>query len=147
MLVHLRQCQRRRFLVRGKAVRDHQETGRKLVVAGPVVGRLTTTNEWRAADDRRFCVDERTVTFYRTKTARIIDFEFRIVASDGPVTFGDTKEGMFGIRVASSMDVTKKTGWQDHQRRRLDRRESLGQTVAVGRLRRSGQGQDRSASP
>ncbi len=44
------------------------------------------------------------------KTARIIDFDFRIFASDGPVTFGDTKEGMFGIRVASSMDVTRKQG-------------------------------------
>lgn len=87
-----------------------KETGRTLVVAGPIVGRMTTTNDWRAADDRRFCVDERTVTFYRTKTARIIDFDFRIVASDGPVTFGDTKEGMFGIRVASSMDVNRKRG-------------------------------------
>ena len=87
-----------------------KETGRTLVVAGPIVGRMTTTNDWRAADDRRFCVDERTVTFYRTKTARIIDFDFRIVASDGPVTFGDTKEGMFGIRVASTMDVNRKRG-------------------------------------
>ena len=98
------------FWSEGKRFGTIKETGRKLVVAGPVVGRLTTTNEWRAADDRRFCVDERTVTFYRTKTARIIDFEFRIAANDGPVTFNDTKEGMFGIRVASSMDVTKKKG-------------------------------------
>jgi hypothetical protein len=87
-----------------------KETGRTLAVSGPVVGRMTTTNEWRAADDRRFCVDERTVTFYRTKSARIIDFAFRIAANDGPVAFNDTKEGMFGIRVASSMDVTKKKG-------------------------------------
>ena len=98
------------FWSEGKRFGTVDETGRKLVVSGPVVGRLTTTNEWRAADGRRFCVDERTVTFYHTKSARIIDFAFRITANDGPVTFGDTKEGMFGIRVASSMDVTRKKG-------------------------------------
>jgi hypothetical protein len=98
------------FWSEGKRFGTVKETGRTLAVSGPVVGRMTTTNEWRAADDRRFCVDERTVTFYRTKSARIIDFAFRIAANDGPVTFGDTKEGMFGIRVASSMDVTKKKG-------------------------------------
>ena len=98
------------FWSEGKRFGTVQETGRKLVASGPVVGRLTTTNEWRAADDRRFCIDERTVTFYHTKSARIIDFAFRIAASDGPVVFGDTKEGMFGIRVASSMDVTKQKG-------------------------------------
>jgi hypothetical protein len=98
------------FWSEGKRFGTVQETGRKLVVSGPVVGRMTTTNDWRAADDRRFCVDERTVTFYDTKSARIIDFSFRIAANDAPVVFGDTKEGMFGIRVASSMDVTKKKG-------------------------------------
>ena len=98
------------FWSEGKRFGTIQETGRKLVAAGPVVGRLTTADDWRAPDNRRFCVDERTVTFYQTKNTRIIDFDFRIVASDGPVTFGDTKEGMFGIRVASSMDVDRKKG-------------------------------------
>ena len=98
------------FWSEGKRFGTIQETGRKLEVAGPIVGRITTNNSWRAPDDRRFCEDERTVTFYRTKNARVIDFEFRIIANDGSVTFGDTKEGMFGIRVASSMDVTRKLG-------------------------------------
>ena len=61
-------------------------------------------------DGKRVCSDERTVTFHRTPGSRTIDFEFTIRASDGPLSFGDTKEGMFGIRVASSMDVTRKTG-------------------------------------
>jgi hypothetical protein len=50
------------------------------------------------------------VTFYRTRDHRIIDLEITIKATDGPVTFGDTKEGMFGLRVASSMDATPKKG-------------------------------------
>ena len=43
-------------------------------------------------------------------TMRVIDFEITLKATHGPVTFGDTKEGMFGLRVASSMDVNKKQG-------------------------------------
>jgi hypothetical protein len=98
------------FWSEGKRFGTVKENERKLVVKGPVIGRLRTLNEWRAADDRKICTDERVVTFYRTKSARIIDFKFRIAASDGPVQFLDTKEGMFGLRVASSMDVDKKTG-------------------------------------
>jgi hypothetical protein len=98
------------FWSEGKRFGNIKETGRELVVAGPLVARFSTKNEWRGTGDRKMCVDERTVTFYRTRFARIIDFEFRIVASEGPVTFFDTKEGMFGIRVASSMAVTSKKG-------------------------------------
>jgi hypothetical protein len=82
-----------------------REVDRKVLVQGPALGRLWTRDEWRAPDDRTVCEDERMVTFYRTKGARIIDFEIAIRSTAGPVTFGDTKEGMFGLRVASSMDV------------------------------------------
>jgi hypothetical protein len=98
------------FWSEGKRFGTIKETARTVVVPGPVIARLLTSDEWRAADDQKVCTDERTVTFFQTKTARIIDFEFRIKATDGPVTFSDTKEGMFGIRVASSMDVTKNRG-------------------------------------
>jgi len=87
-----------------------REVERKVIVEGPVLGRLWTRNEWRAPGDRKVCEDERTVTFYRTKGLRIIDFEVTVHATAGPVTCGDTKEGMFGVRVASSMDVDKKKG-------------------------------------
>ncbi len=43
---------------------------------------------------------------------RIIDFDIVIRASDGPVVFGDTKEGSFGVRVASSIRVDSKQGGQ-----------------------------------
>src|SRR5262249_2821138 len=87
-----------------------RETARRVILEGPVLGRLWTRNEWRAPDDRKVCEDERTVTFHHTKAVRIIDFEIDVRATDGPVTFGDTKEGSFGLRVASSMDVTRQTG-------------------------------------
>ncbi len=87
-----------------------RETHRAIVTGGPTLLRLATQNDWLGPDAKRVCSDERTVTFYRTRESRIIDFEFTIRASDGPVTFGDSKEGMFGLRVASSMDVKRKTG-------------------------------------
>jgi hypothetical protein len=87
-----------------------EEQARRTVVDGPALAQLTTKNDWTAPDGRTVCSDERVLTFYRTEDTRTIDFEVKILASHGPVTFGDTKEGTFGIRVASSMDVDKKTG-------------------------------------
>jgi Methane oxygenase PmoA len=98
------------FWSEGEGTGKIREVDRNLVVEGPVLGRLRTRNDWIAPGSRKFCEDRRTVTFYRTKGSRIIDFEIEVVASDGPVTFQDTKEGMFGLRLASSMDVKHKTG-------------------------------------
>jgi hypothetical protein len=98
------------FWAEGEKFGKIKETHRTLVTQGPVLARLATQDDWLAPDGKRVCSDERTVTFYRTAESRVIDFEFTIQAPDGPVTFGDTKEGMFGIRVASSMDVKRKLG-------------------------------------
>jgi hypothetical protein len=86
-----------------------KETSRA-VASGPVVGVLKTTDDWLGPDGKRICQDERVVRFYNTTDTRIIDFDITIKATDGPVTFKDTKEGMFGLRVASSMDVKNKQG-------------------------------------
>ncbi len=86
-----------------------KETSRA-VLSGPVLGVLTTTNDWLAHDRKRTCQDQRIVKFYNTKDARVLDFDITITAIDGPVTFKDTKEGMFGMRIASSMDVKRKLG-------------------------------------
>ncbi len=86
------------------------ETGRPVVTSGPDVGVIRTTDDWLAPDGKKVCEDEREVRFHAGKHARIIDFDVTLKATAGPVTFGDTKEGMFGLRVASSMDVTAKKG-------------------------------------
>jgi hypothetical protein len=87
-----------------------KETARRCVVSGPMLGRLCTTDDWVAPDGRKVCEDERVLTFYNLGNARVIDFEIVLKATAGPVTLGDTKEGMFGLRVASSMDVDKHRG-------------------------------------
>lgn len=46
--------------------------------------------------------ETRTITFHSGPVLRIIDYEIRIEPRE-PLTFGDTKEGTFGIRLASSM--------------------------------------------
>ena len=71
------------------------------------MGVLRTTDDWLGPDGSKVCEDERVVRFYATLVARVIDFDVTIKATAGPVTFGDTKEGMFGVRVASSMDAAK----------------------------------------
>jgi hypothetical protein len=87
-----------------------RESARQMIVEGPVLGRMETRDEWLAPDGRKVLDDERLVTFYNTKNSRIIDFDIKLEATNGPVTFKDTKEGMFGLRMASTMDVTKKAG-------------------------------------
>jgi len=85
-----------------------KETAKKTLVDGPVLGLIRTTDDWLGPDGKRVCEDERVVRIYDTKTARVLDFDVTVKAPDGPVTFGDTKEGMFGLRLASSMDVMVK---------------------------------------
>jgi hypothetical protein len=84
-----------------------KETAKKTLVAGPVLGLIRTTDDWLGPDGKRVCEDERVFIVYDTTHERVVDFDITLRASDGPVTFGDTKEGMFGLRVASSMDVVK----------------------------------------
>jgi hypothetical protein len=43
-------------------------------------------------------------TFRGDDHTRIIDCEFTVHATNGPLTFGDSKEGTFGIRVAKELD-------------------------------------------
>ena len=54
------------------------------------------------------CEDQRTFTFGSDGEHRWIDFDITIQASDGPVTFGDTKEGSMGMRVSETMKVDAK---------------------------------------
>ncbi len=71
---------------------------------------IATRNDWLGPDGQKMCEDIRTLTFSASPDRRTIDFDITIQAGDQPVTFGDTKEGTFGIRTADSMRVDLKQG-------------------------------------
>lgn len=60
---------------------------------------VTSANQWRGPDGKVVLTDERVVTFHLLPDDnRAIDFRVTLIASEGEVTFGDTKEGSMGIR-------------------------------------------------
>ncbi len=83
----------------------------QVLASGTAAVIVATENDWMTPDEsKRVASDRRVIRFYATQQARAIDFDIVLTASDGPLTFGDTKEGMFGLRVASSLDVKRKQG-------------------------------------
>jgi hypothetical protein len=80
------------------------------VSSGPAVGVIKSRNKWVAADGKVVCTDTRTHKFYNRPDGPIMDFEVTIHASQGQVTFGDTKEGSMAIRVAPTMRVEGRIG-------------------------------------
>ncbi|MHC5001876.1 MAG: DUF6807 domain-containing protein, partial [Planctomycetota bacterium] len=66
-------------------------------------GTVAATLAWRAADGTTVCTERRTMRFGGIATARFVDFDITVTASDGPVLFGDTKEGTFALRLAPTL--------------------------------------------
>lgn len=106
-----------------------KETSRSIVANGSHVALMRTTDDWLGHDGKKVCEDERLVGFYSLGKNRVIDFDITIRATAGPVTFGDTKEGMFGLRVASSMDVKSK----QHSDGKITNAEGLHDDAAWGK--------------
>lgn len=84
---------------------------RELIKAeGGSVAVIKTRNEWADREGKVICQDEPTLTFGANADARWIDFATKVTAIADEVTFGDTKEGAFGVRVAETMKEEAKKG-------------------------------------
>lgn len=90
---------------------------------------LLTKNEWRDADGNVVCTDSRVLGFGKTGADYFIDYQITIHATNGDVTFADTKEGTMGIRTHSLL--------------RLEADEKRGNHTALGKALNSEGHRDR----
>lgn len=75
------------------------------IQSGPVCGIFEALNNWTDQNDKKVLEEVRRVTVWGTPdSGRMIDLSITLVASEGDVTFGDTKEGgLVSLRVAGTM--------------------------------------------
>jgi hypothetical protein len=71
---------------------------------------VVTKNEWRIAEGPKILDETRTLHLYDLGHAKLLTFDIDLHASTVPITFGDTKEGSFGVRVAASMTEKRNLG-------------------------------------
>jgi hypothetical protein len=70
---------------------------------GKDLGLIGATFDWRDPAGRVLLTEARQMTFYGQPKTRIIDFDITLTAHE-KVTFGDTKEGTFALRLASALE-------------------------------------------
>ena len=66
---------------------------------------IRTVEDWLAPSGNRICSGATTITCGLDGTARFIDYAITLTAADGPVTFGDTKEGTMGLRSHPALNL------------------------------------------
>jgi len=73
------------------------------LTGGKDSGDIEATFEWRDPSGKALLTEARKMTFYSQPKTRSIDFDITLTARE-KVIFGDTKEGTFALRVASSLE-------------------------------------------
>lgn len=81
------------------------------VSSGSDKGVIRSANKLVASNGNVICTDERLMTIHSgDRGERILDFDITVRASNGAITFGDTKEGTMAIRLAETMRLKGKVG-------------------------------------
>lgn len=73
------------------------------VESGKKTGTVGASFAWQDTKGNTLLEEARTMTFYSHPTERWIDFDITLTATT-PVTFGDTKEGTFALRLATDLE-------------------------------------------
>jgi hypothetical protein len=71
--------------------------------SGGKTGEIDETSDWKQPDGSVVLTEERKMIFHAGGADRVIDFDFLLTAKL-EAKFGDAKDGVFGIRVASGLE-------------------------------------------
>ena len=94
--------------------------------AGSVFGEMVARWDWLAESGERLMQSTVVFRVWPIRGARLVDIEVSVRASDGPVRFGDTKEGLMALRVATPLAEIN-TGRITDSRGRVGMRQVFGQ--------------------
>lgn len=75
------------------------------IQSGPVFGHFKAFTDWITHDGKKIAEDTRDITIFNMPDGRMLQFDITIKAVGGPLLFGDTKEGSFGMRLPDTMRV------------------------------------------
>jgi Family of unknown function (DUF6807) len=73
--------------------------------SGPSSGTIRAIFDLEGPDQKPFAEEVQQYTFSGDASSRVIDCEIVFRATQGAVTFGDTKEGTFALRLAPQLDA------------------------------------------
>jgi hypothetical protein len=79
------------------------------IKSGKDTGSLAATFEWTDQAGKPILTESRVIAFYDQPDRRTIDFDITLTALD-TVTFGDGKDGVFGMRLRPVLQEDKGTG-------------------------------------
>jgi Family of unknown function (DUF6807) len=77
---------------------------RKIEQVDNASGTIRASFDWQTPDGKLVLTEDRTMVFNGDAGRRTIDFDVTFTAGPEPVKFGDTKEGMFAIRLATPLE-------------------------------------------
>lgn len=74
------------------------------VESGPEEGRIRASFAWNDPTGVRLLTERRLMRFSRSGQDNVVDFDIELTAVADSVHFGDTKEGTFGVRIATELE-------------------------------------------
>jgi methane monooxygenase PmoA-like len=92
--------------------------------------RLPTHNEWLTSGGAKVLDEERIISLFDFAPARLLVLDIDLHASVMPITFGDTKEGSFGVRVNDAIREAKGKGKIENADGKVGERECWGRQSA-----------------